>query len=121
MSKKIILVLTLTFIACAVNAQKQNSKRYPEIKLKEISANKLDTFLVKGSIKLIFKCPPCPEGAQCKPCIGDHVDVTDGENHLRIFTHQLESFKVSRKYVFLVRFRNEFHREDNVELIRAIN
>ena len=25
----------------------------------------------------IYLCPPCPKGAQCKPCIGDNITISD--------------------------------------------
>lgn len=32
---------------------------------------------VVGHVASIYACPPCPEGAVCKPCIGDHVVLSD--------------------------------------------
>jgi len=39
---------------------------------------------VEGSFRIenayvieIHKCPPCPPAAQCKPCLGDYLVVTD--------------------------------------------
>ena len=25
----------------------------------------------------VYLCPPCPKGAQCKPCIGDNIQISD--------------------------------------------
>jgi hypothetical protein len=52
----------------------------------------------------IYKCPPCPSGAQCKPCLGDYIVVTnklDEKNpllrmRLRIFG--FGNFELKKKY-----------------------
>jgi hypothetical protein len=70
-------------------------------------------FTVVGYVIETYKCPPCPEGAMCKPCIGDHIVVTDTldekdpalRKRLRIFTDQPEKFALREKYSFLVKAR----------------
>jgi hypothetical protein len=46
------------------------------------------THVIEGVITRVVPCPPCPEGAMCKPCVGDHVIVSDGpeapESHSRL-------------------------------------
>jgi hypothetical protein len=34
-------------------------------------------FRIEGYVFETYKCPPCPPGAMCKPCIGDHAVITD--------------------------------------------
>ena len=34
-------------------------------------------FIIVGFVIHTYKCPPCPPRAMCKPCIGDHIVVTD--------------------------------------------
>jgi len=35
------------------------------------------SFRMEGAYVLeIHKCPPCPPGAQCKPCLGDYIVIT---------------------------------------------
>lgn len=36
------------------------------------------THVIEGFITRVAPCPPCPEGAMCKPCMGEHVVVSDG-------------------------------------------
>ncbi|MSP03451.1 MAG: hypothetical protein EXR07_20780 [Acetobacteraceae bacterium] len=55
----------------------------------------------------IYACPPCPEGAQCKPCIGDHILTSDSPGPvvtggLMIFCERAKSseFTPSRRYRF---------------------
>jgi hypothetical protein len=26
----------------------------------------------------VYLCPPCPKGAQCKPCMGHNITISDG-------------------------------------------
>src|SRR6266550_505284 len=52
------------------------------------------TFIVVAVVIQTYKCPPCPPKAMCKPCLGDHLVVTDNVDEkdpariqrLRIFT-----------------------------------
>jgi len=75
------------------------------------------------------KCPPCPPGAQCKPCLGDYIVITDNLDEkdpvlvkrLRVFTDKPEQFDLKTRYRFLVRVRGklrEGHAMEEVDLIR---
>ena len=35
------------------------------------------TVILIGYVVDIYACPPCPTGAQCKPCQGDQVTIAD--------------------------------------------
>ena len=73
------------------------------------------SFTVVGYVTDTYKCPPCPKGAMCKPCIGDHLVVTDKLDEkdpalvtrLRIFTDKPEKFALRGKYSFLVKTRGK--------------
>ena len=46
-----------------------------------------DTCSITGIVLSAYTCPPCPKGAQCKPCIGDHVmigDSADAKNQFMV-------------------------------------
>jgi hypothetical protein len=87
-------------------------------------------FRIEGAYVIeIHKCPPCPPGAQCKPCLGDYMVVTDNMDEkdpllmkrLRVYTDQPEQFDLKTKYRFLVRVRGklrEGHAIESVDLIR---
>jgi hypothetical protein len=72
-------------------------------------------FRVEGYVIQTYKCPPCPAGAQCKPCLGDHIVVTDNVDEkdpavikrLRIFTNKPEQFELKRMYLFVVKLRGK--------------
>ncbi|MFP2931026.1 hypothetical protein ACLESO_38705, partial [Pyxidicoccus sp. 3LG] len=37
------------------------------------------THVIEGYVTRVAPCPPCPKGAVCKPCLGEHVVVSDGQ------------------------------------------
>ena len=87
-------------------------------------------FRIEGFVLQTYKCPPCPEAAQCKPCLGDHIVVTDNleekgpalVKRLRIFTSKPEQFELKRTYSFLVKVRGKIkpgRTIDEVDLISS--
>lgn len=68
-------------------------------------------FRIEGFVIDISKCPPCPPGAVCKPCLGDHLVATDRLDdkdplrRLRIFTANPDQFAINKSYVFTVKVR----------------
>ena len=75
-------------------------------------------FRIAGYVIDSYKCPPCPAGAMCKPCIGDHIVVTDNLDEkdaalvkrLKIFTDKPEQFELKKKYIFTVKVRGRILR-----------
>src|SRR5437867_1863690 len=71
------------------------------------------SFRIEGYVLDIYKCPPCPPGAMCKPCIPDNVVITDTAdpkdlskiNRLRIFTDKPDQFEQKKKYSFTVKLK----------------
>jgi hypothetical protein len=63
----------------------------------------------------IHKCPPCPAGAQCKPCLGDYIVVTDNVDEkdpllikrVRVFTTKPEKFELKQKFSFVAKVRGK--------------
>ena len=37
---------------------------------------------ITGYVARIYLCPSCPSGAVCKPCVGDHVVLSDDRHAL---------------------------------------
>ncbi len=70
-------------------------------------------FRIVGYVIDIYKCPPCPPGAMCKPCIPDNIVVTDNIDEkdfskikrLRISTEKPEQFELKKKYTFTVKVK----------------
>src|SRR5258707_5421402 len=66
----------------------------------------------------IHKCPTCPPGAQCKPCLGDYIVITDNidENdpllikRLRVFIkkpEQFNFFELKKRCSFIAKVRGQ--------------
>jgi hypothetical protein len=124
------LVSTLSF------AQDRNPVRKPPlISFAGLNRSDLDDgpFRIEGHVMEVYKCPPCPEGAQCKPCLGDHLVITDNPaekdlaliKRLRIFAKrpELEKLEIAKKYSFLVKVRGRIHDRKpvaEVDLISAV-
>ena len=124
----VCMVSTISF------AQDRNPVRKPpSITFAGLNRSDLDEgpFRIEGHVIQIYKCPPCPEGAQCKPCLGDHVVITDKPDEkdpvlirrLRIFAGrpELEQLEVAKKYSFLVKVRGKIHDGKPVEEVDLIS
>lgn len=85
-------------------------------------------FRIEGYVIDIYKCPPCPAGAMCKPCIPDNIVVTDNIDEpdlskikrLRISTEKPELFELRKKYTFTVKIKGKLpagHAITDVDLI----
>lgn len=119
----LIIIFTLACLVSTLSvAQDRNPVRKPPlINFAGLNRSDLDEgpFQIEGYVTEIYKCPPCPEGAQCKPCLGDHLVITDNPDEkdpalirrLRIFAKrpELEKFEVTKKYSFLVSVRGKLH------------
>ncbi len=91
------------------------------------------TFRMEGAYVLeIHKCPPCPPGAQCKPCLGDYVVITDNLDEkdpalikrLRVFTsrpERLEWFELKKNCSFIARVRGKVPRGKPIEDLDLID
>ena len=72
-------------------------------------------FRIEGYVIDIYKCPPCPPRAICKPCIPDNLVITDAAdpkdlskiNRLRIFTDKPDQLELKKKYSFAVNLKNK--------------
>src|ERR1700686_941388 len=86
-------------------------------------------FKIVGFVIQTYKCPPCPPGAMCKPCIGDHIVVTDNIDEqdaalvrrLRIFTDKPEQFELKQKYLFTVKVKGKVQRGRAIEEVDLIS
>lgn len=70
-------------------------------------------FRIEVYVRDINKCPPCPPGAMCKPCIRDNVTIVDSSDQsdisklkrLRVFTDKTDKFKLKKKYLLTVKVK----------------
>jgi hypothetical protein len=86
-------------------------------------------FRIRGYVIETYECPPCPPGAQCKPCIGNYVVITDNLKEkdpkfirrLRIFSGKTKPlFTSNEMYLFTVKVRGKVqdgHAIEDADLI----
>jgi hypothetical protein len=103
----------------------------PVVPFRDLKQGKVnqEQFNTEGYVNSIYECPPCPKGAQCKPCLGDHIIITetervgkgptDPDDHLLIFAKDPTQFKTGKRYLFSVKVngrRKEGERIEQAEL-----
>jgi hypothetical protein len=132
---RVTITLALTcFVSTLSFAQDKNPVREPPlITFANLTRGDLDEgpFRIEGYVTEIYKCPPCPEGAQCKPCLGDHLVITDDldekdpalKKRLRIFAKRLEldKLKIAKRYSFLVKVRGRIRDGKPLEEVDLIS
>jgi hypothetical protein len=74
---------------------------------------------VQGYVVTLYRCPPCPEGAQCEQCLNDHVVLSDAQETVEGDAHAAErrdwlflepgqqDLTVGQQYRFFVKWREE--------------
>lgn len=125
-----VILITVSVLWTFSFAQDQDSTRNaPLLTFEDLKKDGVaGPFRIKGYVINIYKCPPCPPGAMCKPCIPDNIDVTDNLDdknpalikRLRIFTDKPEKFELKKKYSFLVKVKGRTPQGraiENVDLI----
>jgi hypothetical protein len=139
--RRIMVKVTVTILfalLCLVSTISFAQDRHPVqdpplITFADLNRSDLDDgpFRIEGVVTDIYKCPPCPRGAQCKPCIGDHLTISDNPDEkdpalkhwLRIFAKpsELEKYEVATKYSFLVKVRGKLRIGKPVEDVDLID
>lgn len=75
--KKHLFTIGLMFLAAS--SVISQSQKPPLLKFSDLQkydpAN--ETFQIDGYVMDLYKCPPCPPGAMCKPCIPDNITIVD--------------------------------------------
>ena len=120
-SRLFLIILFVILICPCARAQKVKRDNYPWISIGDIKSCKADTFRIQGKVIDRYHCPPCPEGAPCKPCPGDHLTVvdTDGSSKQQqeIFTKNPDEFAKDAVYVFVLTLRNKAQPDSGTNLI----
>jgi hypothetical protein len=86
-------------------------------------------FRIEGFVINIYKCPPCPPLATCKPCLPDNIEVTDNPDEknpalirrLRILTDKPQEFGLKKKYSFVVKVKGQPPRGRAIESVDLIS
>src|SRR5205085_3091040 len=106
-SAKVFFVFMSIIISAQTKAQPMQETNYPLLtSILEINKQAPDTCRIAVFVNSIYNCPPCPKGADCKPCIGDHIMVADslnGKIQFRVFVKEPAKFSVGEKYTLLIR------------------
>jgi hypothetical protein len=110
-----ILFVLVSLLAPNSSQNQRPAEKPPVLTFADLQKNDSTAgpFTVVGYVIETHKCPPCPEGATCKPCLGNHVVVTDNLDQkdpalikrLRIFTDEPDKFALHEKYSFVVKTR----------------
>lgn len=149
---KICLIITIFSFAsfsqinsCSKNEVSPNKDLIIEKNADEIIAEKFFTiselnkqkpdkgiFETKGFVAKVYTCPPCPPDAQCKPCMGNNIVISEEnksldnydltEKEMIIFTVKAKEFTKGKKYNFKVKIINSNKTSANLndaELISA--
>ncbi len=123
MRKKIFNSLVLyVLVSLSVNKLEAQSTKYKTLKsINELSGSSPDTCYISGYIMSVYECPFCPPGAECKPCIGNHVmlgeSLTARAKNLRVLAKDLKKYAIGKKYSFLVKL----HKDGKKKVFEAVS
>lgn len=130
------LAFCIFLAACPVSSQQINknqdnsisgkvdTSKYPLVSnINDVNRNKPVFFSIKAFVIDIYNCPPCPEGAMCKPCMGDNVTISDtvssgnsSNTNLRVFIKNQEQFQLNKKYFFALKL-TKLYSDNDTELV----
>ena len=123
MRKKLFNSLLFFVLVCLFsNTIEAQSTKYKTLKsINDLSGSSPDTCYISGYVSSIYECPFCPPGAECKPCIGDHVmlgvSLTARAKNLRVLTKDLKNYAIGKKYTFLVKL----HKDGKKKVFEAVS
>lgn len=132
MSKKYILIIVFILVIIAggvyyfwnkqqhgentgVNITYPQTSNYTFYSIHEIKQNKFSsgTYNTEGNVVKIYTCPPCPTGAQCKPCMRDNIVISENNQILEtyslsdkeiiLFADNPKQFELGKKYQFSIK------------------
>lgn len=128
----IALTLAGLLVTLSFSQDREPGEKPPLLTFEDLKKNDgiEGQFRIEGYVIDIYKCPPCPPGAMCKPCIPDNIVITDAAdekdlskiNRVRIFTDKTKQFELKKKYSFVVKVKGQIPTGrpiENVELIAA--
>jgi len=121
MNKKFISILVVVLIIITGGVYYFWYKQQPQLSnytfypIHEIKQNKFTsgTYNIEGYVVKIYTCPPCPKGAQCKPCMRDNIVISENnqlletyslsEKEMILFANNPKQFKLGKKYQFSIK------------------
>ena len=126
-----LALLLTSFVTPIVRCQEQGSAparpllTFTDLQHKDLTE---DAFRIAGYVMQVYKCPPCPPGMMCKPCLGDHILITNNVHEkdplfvkrLRVFTKEPERFEVGKKYLLTVKIRGKRQPDKELDAVDLI-
>jgi hypothetical protein len=70
----ILAILSVSLLGISTSAQSTRLLTFDDLRSYKHGN---ETFRIYGTVLDIYKCPPCPPKAQCKPCFPDHVTIVE--------------------------------------------
>lgn len=120
-----IFILALFLFLPAGVIQAQSSP--PHIRWNQLKDTIKDTIEINGYVFDVYICPPCPEGATCKPCLPNNITLVEKkfddpqrvplERRLRVYTEQPEAFKPGDHFTFIISRKGKVSFEYEAQLI----
>jgi hypothetical protein len=88
-----------------------------------------ETFRIEGYVLNTYKCPPCPPGAMCKPCIPDNITLVNSSDwskiselkQLRVYTDLTDKFEAKKRYRVTVRVFGNINPGDPVDSVKLVS
>jgi hypothetical protein len=87
-------------------------------------------FRIWGYVSKIYKCPPCPPGAHCKPCMGNNFVLSQVKRRLGLYTlddldvivfaAHPEQVQLGKLYEVTVRDAGRRHSNRNINDLRLV-
>ena len=125
--------MVYTLIALLLCVTTAADDTHSEISIAQLRALKAatGTYRVEGYVAKQYRCPPCPPGDQCKPCMRNNILLSEtpeslisyptSGNYLRVFTDQPELLQKEVRYRMTLRVltQNSPFGGHDTELINA--
>ncbi len=124
----VMIALMILLGGLLVYRQFGTSKTYPSIEnfdfyqIHEIKQNNFSSgsYNTEGFVESTYMCPPCPEGAQCKPCMMAHILIAEVPTakprifqvfpledwEMIIFAENPNQFELGKRYRFSINILN---------------
>jgi hypothetical protein len=114
----VLFFLSILCLNQRINSQNSNYQSFKSITL--LTSDAPDSCFITCYIIGTYTCQPCPPGANCKPCIGNHLmiadEATEKKNYIRLLTSDPEKYGKGKKYTFFVKL----HKTNKKQVYEAV-